>query len=189
MAKQLLVIITGPPGTGKTTIGKKIAKRFGFTYLSKDIIKESLFDDLGIKDREWSRKIGSASYSILYRIVEEIMAAGQPLVTDSNFKPEYDQKKFKQLITQYDYCAIEISCRTEGVVLTKRFKKRFKSGERHPGHVDHINLKEFKKVLSQGEMEPLNIGGVKIISVDTTDFKAVNYKNIYASIQKLNSQE
>ena len=39
-----LIIISGPEATGKSYIGKELAKRLSYKYLSKDIIRESLFD-------------------------------------------------------------------------------------------------------------------------------------------------
>ena len=53
-----LVVVAGPPGTGKTTLAAKIAEDFRLPLITKDGIKESLFDSLGTGDREWSRKLG-----------------------------------------------------------------------------------------------------------------------------------
>ena len=47
MTKSLLIIINGAPCTGKTTLGRKLAKQLCLPFLSKDGIKEVLFDTLG----------------------------------------------------------------------------------------------------------------------------------------------
>ncbi|KKP88523.1 MAG: hypothetical protein UR93_C0012G0001, partial [Berkelbacteria bacterium GW2011_GWA2_35_9] len=107
MSKTLLIIVSGPPASGKTTLGKIIAKEFRLAFLNKDSIKESLFDILGIKDREWSKKVGSASYSILYRFMETLLVANQSLVVDSNFRPEFDTKKFLDLKQKYTFITIQ----------------------------------------------------------------------------------
>lgn len=41
-----LVIISGAEATCKSTIGKHVAQETGFKYLSKDVIKEALFDSV-----------------------------------------------------------------------------------------------------------------------------------------------
>ncbi len=59
------IIISGPPGAGKTTIGKLLSKELSLPFFYKDEIKESLFDTLGWSDAEWSKKLGVASMKIL----------------------------------------------------------------------------------------------------------------------------
>ena len=46
--KSNILILQGGPATGKTTLGKKIAKEFQFPYFSKDNIKELIFDFIGL---------------------------------------------------------------------------------------------------------------------------------------------
>jgi adenylate kinase family enzyme len=181
MKNNILIIISGPPCTGKTTLGKKIASEFHIPLIIKDDIKESLFDTLGIKDRECSKKLGVASYSILYNIVESILKANQPLIVESNFKPEFDDKKFLDLKEKYKFKPLQIMCETDGKTLLERFKNRSESGNRHPGHCDNKNYDEFKEVLLKGKHTALNIGG-KIITVDTTNFEKVDYNLIFSKV-------
>lgn len=44
-------------------------------FISKDEIKEFMFDGLGWNDREWSKKIGLASYDSLYCFFEALLRA------------------------------------------------------------------------------------------------------------------
>ncbi len=182
MPKTLLIIISGPPGTGKTTLGKKIAKEFCLPFISKDAIKESLFNDLGWSDREWSKKLGGATYSILYYFIEQLLSANTSFIAESNFKPEFESEKFLDLKKKYDFAPIQIQCRTDGKILFERFRRRAESGERHPGHVDSQNYEEFKKILLEGKFEKLDIGG-EIIDIDTTDFAAIDYGRLYEKIR------
>ena len=61
-----LVVVSGAPGTGKTNLGRRLAGDLGVPYLGKDVLKESLSDTLGVKDRDRSRKLGIASIILLY---------------------------------------------------------------------------------------------------------------------------
>jgi shikimate kinase len=47
-----LIIISGLPCTGKTTLGRKLAQDLSLPLICRDSIKESLFDSLGYSDRE-----------------------------------------------------------------------------------------------------------------------------------------
>jgi predicted ATPase len=42
-----LVLVTGPPGSGKTTLAVPLARRLELPLIAKDTIKEALFDALG----------------------------------------------------------------------------------------------------------------------------------------------
>lgn len=182
MSKPLLLIISGAPCTGKTTLGRKIAREFRLPFVSRDDIKESLFDSLGVKDREWSKKLGLASYQVLYQFLESLLQAGRSVIFESNFKPEFDDKRFLDLHKKYDFETLQILCRTEGEVLFERFKNRSKSGERHPGHVDDQNCDEFKGRLLNGEHRALNIGG-KVLDIDTTDFASIDCESVFSAIK------
>lgn len=183
MAKPLIIIVTGPPGTGKTTLGRRVADEFHLPFINKDGIKELLFDTLGWSDREWSKRLGMATYAILYHILEAELKAGASLVVESNFHPTYDNEKFATLHERYDFNMVQVLCFADGDVLYERFKERSESGERHPGHVDEMNLEEFEEILRRGRHDPLDIGG-EIYEIDMTDFDAIDHGGLFAAIRK-----
>lgn len=182
MSKTLLIIISGEPCTGKTTLSKKIAKEFCLPLVCKDGIKESLFDDLGCGDREQSKKLGVASYTLLHYFMESLLSTSTSFIVESNFNPEFENDKFLYLKNKYNFEPFQIICKTNGKILFERFKTRSESGERHPGHADHLNYDEFKEKLLKGELENLNIGG-KVIDIDTSDFHMINYKKLFGAIK------
>lgn len=183
MAKPLVILIAGLPCTGKTTLGKRLAKEFSLPFISKDDIKESLFNTLGWQDREWSKKIGAASYEILYYLAESLFESQTSFIIESNFKPEFDTVRFQTYIKKYDFQVLQVLCKTEGEILFERFKVRSESGERHPGHVDHLNYEEFKQTLLHGRQTQLDITG-SFLQIDTTNFATIDYDQIYAEIRK-----
>ena len=184
MESKILIIVSGAPCTGKTTLANKIADQFHLPLVSKDDIKESLFHSLGTKDREWSKQLGISSYRLLYYFMESIIRVGHSLIVESNFQDQYDSEQFQNMIKKYGVTPIQIQCKTKGEVLFERFKERSESGERHPGHVDHLNYSEFEKDLLKGSYEPLNVEG-EVVYVDTTDFTKIDYNGLFRKIQDL----
>jgi predicted kinase len=184
MAEPALIIITGPPCTGKTTLGRKVAAELYLPFINKDSLKELLFDRLGWRDRAWSKLLGYASYDLLYYFVAVQLQAGKPAVVESNFKAEYDTAKFLALKEQHNFQPFQIACYTEGEVLYRRFVERAASGQRHPGHVDQETFEELRAILLKGESPPLGIGG-QVLRVDTTDLATIDYDAILETLRPL----
>ncbi|KQC14868.1 MAG: hypothetical protein APR63_05025 [Desulfuromonas sp. SDB] len=184
MPKPLLIIIYGPPCTGKTTIAGKISQKFNLPFINKDQIKEILFDTLGTEDRQWSKKLGYSSIMILFNLIESLISKNVSLIVEDVFKHQADRQRFQELKKKYNYFPVEIRCKTEGEVLVRRFKQRSLSGKRHPGHVDHSNYEEFRENLLIGKNDFLNLGGL-ILDIDTTDFDKIDYDSIFNSIKSV----
>ena len=183
MNERVLIVVAGPPCTGKTTLAKKIAGKFNLLLLYKDGIKEPLMDSLGAENREESRRIGIATYSVLYRLFEAVMRTGNSLVIESNFYAEHDSDKLNSLISKYGYVAVQVQCRTEGKVLFERYMERTSSGDRHPGHFD-MQYRNIESALMKGYTEPLKIDG-QLIELDTTDFETIDYEKLYEIIENV----
>lgn len=187
MKSPLLVIITGLPGTGKSTLGRFLSHELSLPYISKDGIKEVLFDTLGYSDRPWSRQLGLASYELLYYFVEQELAAGRSFIVESNFHAEVAGPRFSSLQSTYGFRTIQIFCETEPSVLLERFVRRAASTERHPGHVEQQNIDEFRADLSASKCEPIPIAG-DLIRLDTTDFSVVDYTDVLQQIKEMRNE-
>ena len=146
---------TGPPAAGKTTLARPLADALGLPVIGKDLIKEALFDALGTGDRAWSRRLGVASYEVLYAIAGALPAA----VLDANLGPEAGPR-----LRALDADLIEVFCRCPPDEVERRFAAR--APMRHPGHVDHQVAPEMKAARPHGS-EPLRLGG-SILEVDTS---------------------
>jgi predicted kinase len=59
------VLVSGPPGSGKSTVAGALAERLDLPLLAKDVIKESLMDTIDVPDLETSRSLGRAAVEIV----------------------------------------------------------------------------------------------------------------------------
>ncbi|MEF3275881.1 MAG: ATP-binding protein [Chloroflexus sp.] len=162
-----LIIITGYPATGKTTLSQALATSLRLPLLSKDAYKEVIFDGLGWSDREWSRRIGITAILLLYHTAATILASGQSLIVESNFHVDLDTPRMQLLQARTPFRPIQIRCVARGEVLVERIISRVAQGQRHPGHCDDIAPADLEIVRSRGDIEPLPIGG-PLLTVDTT---------------------
>jgi predicted kinase len=179
------VIVNGAPGTGKTTLARRLAQDLALPLISKDDIKERLFDHLGWQDRAWSIKLGGASFELLFYFVESQLAAGRSLVVETAFIPRFHTPRFLELIDRYDFQPVQVLCAADVEVLFERFTGRTATGERHPGHVDHLaTFEQFAQVVQGDKYGRLEIGG-PLIEVDTTDLERVNYVELLRQVRAL----
>ena len=163
---------------------RRLTEDLKLPLISKDEIKELLFDNLGCQDREWSKKLGGMAFEILYWSMEKVLAAGLSLIVDVDFSnPAAASERLAILGTKCPFRLLRITLVTNGTVLFERFQHRSTSGERHPGHVDHTNFEEFKPMLLKGRREVADIGGENL-EIDTTDFQNLPYRRVLSSIRE-----
>jgi len=181
MGRPLVVVVSGSPGAGKTTLGRRVAQEVGLPFFHKDGLKETLFDALGWSDRAWSQRIGAASFALLKHIMAAQLAAGQSFVVEANFRPEYDTATFQAMQARYPFTPLQIHCTADDETLLRRFLARAATDERHPGHVELANVDEWRERVSGAGYAPLDLGGA-VYQVDTTDFTRVNVASLVGAV-------
>ena len=80
------ILVTGIPAAGKSTMAKVISKRLKLPVISKDTIKELLFDNIGFQSRAEKVNLGIASMEIMYYAAGQLMKAGQSFILENNFE-------------------------------------------------------------------------------------------------------
>lgn len=178
----LLVIVTGAPGSGKTTLARALALACALPLFCKDDLKDSLFDALGWSDRAWSRKVGVASIHLLILVAERILAAGHPVIVESNFRDARETPLFMALRERVAYSPLQIVCTCAREVALARYTARWHAGERHPGHAEGDLLGDLERALDEDEFTPLELGG-ETLSLDTTDLATVDYRPLIAHVR------
>lgn len=163
-----LVIITGHPGSGKTSIAKRLSEQYHTAFVSKDALKERIFDALGSDDKAWSLKVSGASHRIMDDVVGQILQSGNSVIVESNFKPEVDSERFTAITEKHHAKCVQILCFADGNTLFERWNKRIQNEERHTGHVEEISLEQIRQDLSVPYL-PLNLSA-PLITLDTSDF-------------------
>lgn len=179
-----IIIITGRPAAGKSTLAKWLSQELKFALVSKDSIREALFDRLGWKDRKWAQELGKASVDMMFYFAKAALEVGHSIIMDNTFDPAVSVSRFQTIKDQYDAESIQIICDASNEILFERFKARYVSGDRHPGHGDEAVLDDLNTFLSSDYSPFLDIGG-PIIEVDTNDFSKVDYQGILKQIESL----
>lgn len=185
--RPLLLIVTGPPAAGKTTLARRLAADVRLPLFTKDLFKEALHDRLGGSDRAASMELGLAAYDLLYVVAEAELAAGRSLLVEANFRPAVSGGYFLDILRRRPALAVQVHCTAAPAVLAARYRARGETGDRHPVHTDRA-LDLETAVRFHAEHGPLDLGG-PVIAVPTDDLAAIDYEGILESVRAYINRE
>ncbi len=166
-----VVLVSGVPGAGKSTLAGPLAAGLGFALLGKDRIKETLHEALGSPpadqvrldglgserpwpERPWTKWLGGAAMELIWALAADAPA----VVLEANFRPrsEYERGRITalggQLVEVYCDCPIDLA--------TARYNGR--AATRHPVHVVDTLTAELAAEFDQ----PVGLG--ELVVVDTS---------------------
>jgi predicted kinase len=153
----LLVVITGPPASGKTTLARALAGRLRVTVLSKDTFKETLYEVFGSED-EIEDRIDAAGVRLLAAAAEDQLDSGLPVIVESNFDPDSDTELVGHLQRGHRARLAQIYCDLPDQDIVESFRERAQSNRRHPGHRDEPeDAADVERGLAEGEWQPLDL--------------------------------
>jgi predicted kinase len=180
-----IIVFTGLPGTGKTTLSRSIADRLHITLLAKDDIKEIMYDTIGWSDKAFSAKLAWATFGIMDYITEQHLKNKTSILLEANYSPSLANEKFQSWQKDYNCPIVQIVCRTDIGILAQRYFA-CQHTNRHPGHNDNGTVAsyktDFRRRIENGEDQPLSVDGPVRI-VDTTDFSTVHAEEIVGWIK------
>jgi predicted kinase len=151
-----LIVVSGAPGTGKSTVAAALARGLGRPELSLDAVKESLADVLGLGDEAWSDRLGDAAAEVVFRLCPR-----QPLaVVEGWWRGARRERAIEEFAG-----ALEVFCHCDPELAVERMRARHTTG-RHPIHRDMINPGILGGAgRAAATVTPLGLGG--LVTVDT----------------------
>jgi predicted kinase len=159
------VVVGGAPGSGKTTLARRLGGALALPVLTKDDFKESLYETLGAPDQAASALLGRAAIHLLYGTSARLLEAGTGVVLESAFYRGLSEADLLPLLRRAR--AVQVLCGGDPEAIVRRYVERAARGERHPGHFDSDRVPHLRELLAGGAFEPLALG-VPVLRVDTT---------------------
>ena len=193
------ILVAGMPASGKSTVAEKIAEALEIPMLSKDAIKEVLFDDLGFHSRAEKVQLGTAAMHILYYAAAQLMKAGKPFILENNFE-DASIPGIMALLETHHYTAVTVRLTGDPEVIYRRFAARDLSDTRHRGHVVNDRYPEppgaprenpTRKSYEQFRQDIVTRGYTRfqangpVLEVDVTELSSLDVPALLDSLRKL----
>lgn len=184
MTKPVLILISGAPATGKTVLARRLAEALPVPVIQRDDIKETLFDSLGVGDREWSKKLGAASFALFYLTVETVLTARRSVIAEAAFHHPYSSRWLSRVRERFDIEVLELHCHADSQTALHRYMRRARTSERHAGHDAGISVEaQAREWRMQYPVYGPLTDGAELFMIDTTDFATVDTKDVIAHVR------
>ncbi|MEX2393359.1 MAG: AAA family ATPase [Actinomycetota bacterium] len=176
----LLVLVSGAPGAGKSTLARQLAPKLNLPLVAKDDIKESIADAIDSKrSLLWSKRFGAATIETIWALMERFAEAGASAIFESNFYPDHCTERLRSLVDRYALVTFEVHCMGD----TETIRQRCASRDRHPiHHSNRPSLAAMKRWMHNNRAIELN---EHVIRVDTTTSEPVDLGSIVARIREV----
>jgi predicted kinase len=104
-----LIIFSGLPGTGKSTLAESMGKDLGIPVFAKDWLEATLIRS-GLKPITEEKSLGFAGYELLTLLAERQFMLEQSVILDSVAASQSIRNTWRQLAEQYDADCRVIEC-------------------------------------------------------------------------------
>lgn len=171
----LLIVVSGAPGTGKTTLAAKIAQELHLLHLERDTFFRSLEHAAG--GQQINRP--NAGIPLFYKVVSDLLKQGVSLVIDSTLYKDTSEENIAPLQELAD--VVNVHCRADGA--DQRFYEREleRAGGEAPDWLEN-HMAHLKKIKPMVE-HPLQIGW-DILEVDTNGEYKPTVKEVATKLQE-----
>lgn len=176
----LLVIVTGSPASGKSTLAEKLSESMGLPLLAKDAFKEEIYDNLEGAESADSHRLGFVAVRLMHSWSKRLLEKGVPLVLESNFKRSLSVGDLESLFALSRPVLVQCVAPRDEVV--DRYIERSEEGERHPVHDDANQVDELRDDLEKGEYD-LRFLDVPAITIDTSVEGGVDVADLISRIR------
>jgi predicted kinase len=183
MRKPALVLVNGLPGTGKTTLARRLAADVALPLFSRDGIYETLYDALDCDSNGLPPLLGNAAFTLFYNVTGSVLAAGQSVIVEQFFgRPELRTTELRTLQQRCDFEPFQILCKADGSVLLERYLARAAAAKPHASQQYMEWLEHHKELLLQGRLAPLALGG-QTVEIDTTTPDSFEYRALLQQVR------
>ena len=167
VGRPRLVLVTGAPASGKTTLADRLGPALRLPVLSRDRLKALLADALPEPVAADMALLRHTHVALFFDLMAYLLAAGPGLVAESALDVGLAPDDLRPALALGD--AVNVHCDVAPEVSVRQFSARARQGERHRAHDDHAHLDLISHdATAWGRYrEPPSLG-IPVLRIDTT---------------------
>jgi aminoglycoside phosphotransferase family enzyme/predicted kinase len=128
-----LVVVGGPPASGKSTLATAIADQTGWTRLSSDVVRRELFDEVGHVDATVDAGLYDpartrATYDALLARARTVLALGDSVILDASWSQEERRRDARIVSSETQSELVELHCDAPEAIRVERALRRAGAG-------------------------------------------------------------
>lgn len=178
----LLIVVTGSPATGKTTLAESLSEAMHLPLLGKDAFKEEIYDSLDGANPSDSHRLGFVAVRLMQFWAKRLLEKDVPLILESNFKRSLSVGDLQELFAVSRPVLVQCLAPVQEVI--ERYIARSEEGNRHPVHDDANHVDELRKDLERGEYDLRSLD-IPAVTVDTSGDDAPDVQALIARIKAI----
>lgn len=182
--KPPLVIVSGAPASGKTTLAPLLAERLPLPLLAKDRLRQIFRDAFDANTLEDVRRLLDPGFVVFYELIAELLRAGVGVVAECNFHRGISEPELKPVAALGT--PVIVHCQVDRALSVRRFVERHRLGLPDRRYAfDGERIAELERGGSPDAWElaePVEIGA-PVLRVDTTDGYAPDLDGIVIFIR------
>lgn len=124
MVKPYLVVITGRPGSGKTTLAGELSRAACLPVISRDRLKEGYVRTMGVPDSRLPGDVNRIVTELFFETIEKLIDGGVSLIAEAAFQHKVWSPKLGPLMDKARVRVIVCSPGEDGRLALERFLKR-----------------------------------------------------------------
>ena len=132
--RPFFVVLSGAPGSGKSTLGWELSRRLHVPLVSRDDVKTGLHVTYRSDDPNEVWRFSATAFELFYEVASMYLRAEVSIVVEAAFHAGRSEPDLARLAALGSCLQVALVTPTE--VSLRRYRARAETGRRHPAHND-----------------------------------------------------